>query len=525
MPRKPSKPRPRATTEKGMNKAQFEKEILRKKIKEEADKFAAEQVALAVSDEDFDYESYRNDQNEATAKQEILWEPQSQVHIDFLSSNEDEVLFSGGRGSGKSACLIVDPLRWVTNSNFRGLIMRRTMPELRDLIKRAKALYPKFAPGTKWREQEKMFLFPSGAAIEFGYCDSDEDLERYRGQEYTWIGIDELTQFENPDIIDILKASLRTTDKSLKTYIRATTNPSGRGTSWVKRRWVDLGVSGERTTQEYTFGGKTYVITRKWFNSTIFDNPALLNGDPNYVGSLLAIDNDIKRQQWFEGKWIAEGLAFDEFSTKVHVIDPFPIPSGWYKFRACDWGYSSMAVCVWIAIDYDNNMYVYREYATKKENADIFAGNVLQREQLENIKFGVLDSSVWAKRGEVGENAAETMLRLGCTWTPADGSDGSRKAGKLLLHRWLALNEDTGEPRLKIFSTCKELIKELSSLPLDKNDLEDVDTKACDHAYDALRYGLLSRPDLMADNYIQSMNSTPVRRPDQSFTVDNFFGY
>ena len=57
-----------------------------------------------------------------------IWQPHPGVQTEFLKSNEDEVLFSGGRGSGKSDCLIVDALRYCANGNFRGLIIRRTVP-------------------------------------------------------------------------------------------------------------------------------------------------------------------------------------------------------------------------------------------------------------------------------------------------------------------------------------------------------------------------------------------------------------
>jgi hypothetical protein len=87
------------------------------------------------------------------------------------------------------------------------------------------------------------------------------------------------------------------------------------------------------------------------------------------------------------------------------------------------------------------------------------------------------------------------MIRMGCTWRPADNkTKGSRPHGKMLVHHYLAEDPHDNKPRLQIFSSCKELIKELSTLPLDTKNPEDVDTDAPDHFYDALRYGFLSRP-------------------------------
>ena len=82
------------------------------------------------------------------------------------------------------------------------------------------------------------------------------------------------------------------------------------------------------------------------------------------------------------------------------------------------------------------------------------------------------------------------MIRNGVRWVPADRD---RVSGKVEVHRRLALNERTVEPRLKVFSTCTNLIRTLASIPTSKNNPEDVDTKADDHAYDALRYMIMTR--------------------------------
>lgn len=86
------------------------------------------------------------------------------------------------------------------------------------------------------------------------------------------------------------------------------------------------------------------------------------------------------------------------------------------------------------------------------------------------------------------------MILRGCRWRPADRSKGSRIAGKNEVHRRLQVDEYTDEPRIIFFNTCKNLISQLPSLPLDKTNPEDVDTKSEDHLYDALRYGVMTRP-------------------------------
>ncbi len=532
--KKPSKPRQKAYDPFKPKKA--EKEFAKKAVELPSVEEAIKQAAKAIENEEVAKQlAELVDSDLPAPNTKILWQPQKEVHFEFLSSEEDEVLFSGGRGSGKSDCLLVDPLRWIKNKKFRGLIIRSTMPELRELINRAKDLYPAFAPGTIWRKQEGVFEFPSGAKIEFGYCANMDDLERYRGQEYTWLGIDELTQFESPEIIDKMLASMRSTDPTLPIHVRATTNPSGKGFRWVKERYVDKGPAGVTIFEEHDTPIGKICLTKKWLHSTYKDNPLLIQAQPKYVAQLHALQGNL-REQWLEGSWDAvDGLAFSEFRREKHTCKPFAVPSSWRRFRACDWGYGrALAACLWFAIDpVDYTVYVYREFVANggpekgypKLNSVEFARVVLQIEREERISYGVIDGSIDAKRGEVGPSILEQMRKVGCRWRTADRSKGSRKAGKQLIHQLLIDDEVTQKPKLIIFNNCLEIIKELSSLPVDEDDPEDVDTDAVDHAYDALRYGLMSRPHntLTFDGFEKTGFSRKFNQ--QPIIVDRSFGY
>lgn len=460
-------------------------------------------------------------QEKLEKKEKVIFRPNPGPQTEFLEANEDEVLFAGARGGGKSFALIVDPVRYCNNKNFRGLVIRKTMPELRQLIGWAKDIYFDVFPGTKWKEQEKIFVFPSGAKIEFGYLETDSDVDRYRGQEYTWIGIDEITLFGNEETIDRLLGSLRTIDADLKTYFRATSNPNGPGRTWVKRRFVDKGDSGVRVNIPIETSLGTMTKTRKWINSMTEDNPVLLSKNPQYLAWLESLPEGLRRA-WRYGDWnVAEGVAFPDFFAPTHVIKPFDVPTNWLKFRACDWGFTSMAVCLWFTVDEDNNIYIYREYKTKLVDAPRFAGNVLELERGEKVRYGIIDGSVGDQRGISGPTVDEQMRMVGCVWRYADKSPGSRIAGKNLVHKYLALDQFTNKPKLFVFDTCKELVEELSSLPLDDNDNEDVDTDCVDHAYDALRYGLMSRP-----NAVSAFDSWASMNPNPSpVIVDIKFGY
>ena len=432
---------------------------------------------------------------EAVKEQEIIFEPNEGPQTQFLAASEREVFYGGARGGGKSYAMLIDPLRYCDKQKHRGLLLRRSMPELRDLINHSQQLYPKAFPGAKWREQEKEWRFPSGAKIEFGYAENTTDALRYQGQSYTWIGIDELPQYPTPDIYNFLRSSLRSVDPEIPVFMRATGNPGNVGSTWVKEMFVDPAVPNTKFDVEIQTPVGNKKITRRFIPAKLQDNPYLMQTEDYYI--MLASLPEVQRKQFLDGDWSAyEDAAFPEFNKDVHVVEPFDIPRNWHKFRACDWGYSSPACVLWFAIDFDNNLWIYRELYTKKVTADLFAQQVLNLEQKEYIRYGVLDSSTWARRGDVGPSIAETMINSGCRWRPSDRSPRSRINGKLEIHKRLSVRDkgDETKPSLFIFNNCINLIRTLPLLPCDKNNPEDVDTHAEDHAYDALRYGCMSRP-------------------------------
>ena len=452
--------------------------------------------------------------------QDVVFKPNTGPQTDFLAASEREVFYGGARGGGKSYAMLVDPLRYCDRQHHRALLLRRTMPELRDLITHSQRLYNRAFPGAKWREQEKEWRFPSGAKIEFGYAENMTDALRYQGQSYTWIGIDELPQYPSPDIYNFLRSSLRSVDIGLPVYMRATGNPGNIGSQWVREMFVDPAVPNSAFNINIDTPVGTKVITRRFIPAKLQDNPYLTQTDDYYV--MLASLPEVQRKQFLDGDWDAfEDSAFPEFNKALHIVDPFEIPKGWQRFRAADWGYASPACVLWFAIDYDNNLWIYRELYTKKITADVFARKVLMLEKDEYIRYGVLDASTWAKRGDIGPSIAETMIREGCRWRPSDRTPKSRISGKLEIHKRLKVSEDKKkEPGLRIFSTCRNLIRTFPLLPLDDSNPEDINTNAEDHAYDALRYGCMSRP--MHTSYASRMYKQP--KP-QFIPADRMFGY
>lgn len=476
---------------------------------------------------------------EPQTPREVIFQPNEGPQTDFLAASEQEVLFGGAAGGGKSFAIVADPTRYFENPQFQGLLLRRTMPELRELISISQKLYPKIYPGAKWTERDTTWRFPSGAYLWLSYLEAEKDIDKYYGQAYSWIGFDELTHWESPIYWNMLASRLRTSKNSgLPLCMRATTNPGNRGHMWVKNMFINPSEPGKafwardadgeelvwpatsKHAIENDLVGKP-MFKRRFIPSKLIDNPYLAE-DGRYEANLLSLPEH-KRKQLLEGDWdVAEGAAFSEFERAVHVIEPFNIPRNWLRFRACDYGYGSFAFVVWIAVDpYDEKLVVYRELKTKGVIAVDLADMILDIEANERVHYGVLDSSLWHNRGDVGPSLAEQMIRRGVSWRPSDRSKGSRTAGKNEVHRRLQFrNEETGEPGLQIFNTCTHLISELPAIPLDKKNPEDVDTTVDDHGYDALRYGLMSRP-----NSAYAWEDWDYHQPSSWEPADDVFGY
>jgi len=463
------------------------------------------------------------DFTEKTASEpEVIFKPNPGPQTRFLSANEREVFYGGARGGGKTYSLLIAPLRFVDKPAARMLLIRRSMPELRDVIFQTQQLYPKAAPGAKWKSQENTWYFPSGARLEFGYCENLQDVLRYQGQSYSWIGVDELPQYASPDVWHFLRSSLRTTDPTIPLHMRATGNPGNVGSAWVKKVFIDPAEPDTRVTEkiEYELDGKTLTseITRKFIAASVWDNPYLTQ-DSSYVAMLASLP-EVKRKQFLYGDWdVVEEGAFPEFDKTVHTCESFEIPKGWTKIRAADFGYAAHSAILWGAVDFDGCLWIYRELYVNRMTADVLGQMIMEVEAEDGrIQDALLDSSCWAKRGDVGPSIAETLNREGCRFRPSDRSPGSRVAGKIELHKRLMVDEETGEPSLKILNNCRNLISQIAALPVDSRNPEDVDTKAEDHLYDALRYMIMSRPT----NIRVAYENTPKRRYQPS---DSVFGY
>ena len=474
----------------------------KKKLENWEDRDKPEEEAFTVSpvSDTLDHEA-------VPQEREVVFKPNPGPQTEFLAASEREVLYGGSAGGGKSYGLLADPMRYFANPNFNGIILRRTTDELRELIWKSQEIYPKAYPGAKWQEKKSQWVFPSGGRLWMTYLERDDDVLRYQGQAFCYIAFDELTQHPTDFAFNYMRSRLRTTDPNLPLCIRATTNPGGPGHQWVKRAFIDPAPAGKRFPATDINTGEPLVYPeghekageplfyRRFIPASLKDNP-YLDQDGQYEANLLALP-EMQRRQLLEGDWgIAEGAAFSEFRPHIHTCEPFDIPHDWRRFRSCDYGYSSFSAVHWFAIDPSyETLYVYRELYLSKHTGRDLARAVLDAEAGEKISYGILDSSCWHNRGQIGPSIAEEMITMGCRWRPSDRTAGARVAGKNRFHELLKVDEDTELPGIKFFNTCRQIIADLPVIPSDPKGSDDIDPRyASDHAYDSVRYGIMSRP-------------------------------
>ena len=267
------------------------------------------------------------------------------------------------------------------------------------------------------------------------------------------------------------------------------------------------------------------LLRRRFIPARLSDNPYLWErGD--YEARLLALP-EIEKKRLLEGDWdIVEGAAFPEFDKSIHTIDPQEyfdegaIPRSWFRMRGGDYGYSSPSAILWGALDSDGILYIYREFYGKGYIPDTLGQIIDQLEQKDpNLMEAVLDESTFNQVG--GITISEQINRhVSPQFLP---SDRDRIVGKAQIHKRLRINEETGKPGLLIFNNCTNIIRELQTIPMSKNISEDVDTKAQDHAYDALRYMCMQRkvesPDPYYERLLYNMPDIP------PVPIDDVFGY
>ncbi len=401
----------------------------------------------------------------------------------FINSEAFETLFGGAAGGGKSYGQLVDALLYALKyPKSKQIIFRRTFPDLeKSLIRVSLEFYPRKV--ASYNTSKHIWNFKNGSIIDFGYIDSEKDVYQYQSAEYDVIRFDELTHFT-----EYMYTYMISRCRGANPYpkrVKSSTNPGGVGHSWVKERFIDIGEPNEIHEVTLENGKKTTVI---FIPSFVQDNMFLLDNDPDYIDRLELLPEK-ERKALLYGDWdIFDGQFFTEFNRNIHVCTPFEIPKDWRIYRTRDYGLD-MCACYWIAMDWQMNIYIYKE---------LYESNLIVSEAAKRINDMTTEKittdyapiDLWNRNRDTGKSTADIFAENGQFLTKADNN---RIQGWLAVHEWLKVfTDEQGQQtsKLHIFSNCKNLIRTLPAVQYDEKKPNDVaiEPHELTHAPDALRY-------------------------------------
>lgn len=458
----------------------------------------------------------------------VAWKPNSEAQWRFSAAGEFEALYGGAKGGGKSRVLVAMALRFVHRPTYKAVIFRRTYPRLKELIEFARRIYPLHGgKGTaKWMD----WRFPGGGQILFRHMQHESDAGDHQGQQYQFIGFDELTQFTKEQYEELLSCA-RSEDPEIPVMVRSTANPGGIGHGWVKERFIDCcptvalgpprkheetGVVWQPLGPGPVFYDPLTRLSRRFYPSKAFDNPDLLKANPHYINLLKGLPLHL-RKAYLEGDWnVFHGQYFTEWKEALHVrppgfwekgvTDQFGIPLSWERFGGIDYGSANPWSAVECAADpASGRVIAYRGITAPGWNHQMQAEWL--REGSAKTMWVADDGCFWRgnpKDEKVRQASdAELWAKYGFT-NVMPAQKGYRVPGWAHLREFLKPMDDAGERAwLEVwdrpgFRGRYGLITVFPKMVHSEDNPEDMESDcpddARDDALDALRYALLMRP-------------------------------
>lgn len=260
----------------------------------------------------------------------MILKPQPGFQEQFLASPADIVIGGGAAGSGKTFVELLESLRHKDHEGFRAVFFRRTTTQIMSpggLWDSAMKIFPGI--GAECTESKRRITFPSGVTIKFEHLEYEKDKYNWQGSEIPLIIFDELPHFTWGQFTYMLSRNRSTC--GVKPYIRATCNPDS--DSWVREVidwWIDGNgyvikercgiiryftvdsdnivwgdspqevvnkcphIFSNKKLQEFDI--KDLVKSLTFIEGDIYENKALLETDPAYLGNLLALPTEEKKR-------------------------------------------------------------------------------------------------------------------------------------------------------------------------------------------------------------------------------------
>lgn len=492
---------------------------------------------------------------------QVVWAPIKDSSQEIaLDSRCDETLYYGSRGPGKTDTQLMRFRRRVGlgyGRFWRGVIFDREYKPLEDIISKSKRWYLAFEDGAKFLEGTNSYkwVWPTGEELMFRSAKDERSYMDHHGQEYPFIGWNELTKWPNPKLYDMMMSCNRssfTPEKDapkdangkptlgpIPLEIFSTTNPLGPGHAWVKRRFIDVAPVG--TVYRYKFEldhpvtGQKMVMWRSQIaiKGMWFENPYL---PYNYPATLVKASGGSEHvvKAWLNADWnIVAGGAFDDkWQENIHVIPRFPIPFNWQIDRVFDWGSSTPFHVGWWAVangeevtlpngkrfaPFPGSLIMFHEWYGTREIGTNIGLKLSAKKIAEGIKsreIGLMDAG-WIEQQpwpgpadnqirNVNEVDSETiekkMADEGVRWEESDKSKGTNVIGLQLARDRLEASIKGEGPGIYFMSHCRATIAIVPSLPRDEKNIDEVSSEAENHPWDTMKYRILKGSNRAARN-------------------------
>jgi len=471
---------------------------------------------------------------DVATKKEIAWAPQDGSQVEFLSCPIFECLYEGTRGPGKTDALLMAFYMEVGKgwgSEWRGIIFRRTFPELRDLIEKSQKWFKKMCPAARYNASEHCWTFPDGEKLFLAHYLQESDYWKYHGHAYPFIAWEELCTWPDDSGYRRMMSCCRSSKPGIPKRYRATANPYGPGHNWVKARF-QLPITAPQNGNMVGRVIRDEEGNRVAIHGELRENKVLLYAQPDYPQLLrAAARNEAELKAWLYGDWniVAGGMFDDVWDQGVNVLPSFPVelvPGDWRLSRSHDWGQSKPFSVGWWAesngnrFEYNGVIYgpvrgdlirIAEWYGWNgKQNTGIrmtgwdVGRGILEREIEMGISGRVLrgpaDDSIFdpydGQKSIAGDMAASTGNLI--QWNKAGKNPGSRKRGwdrmrKMMLHSHPNPDGPREHPGFFILDRCDNFSRTVPVLSRSNKDLDDIDTETEDHIADEARYKVMER--------------------------------
>lgn len=383
-----------------------------------------------------------------------------------------EALYGGAAGGGKTDALLAAALEYFDEPGYSALILRRTFPDLalpNAIMDRSHRWLD--STDARWNDRDKRWTSPKGAILQFGYCDTETDLTRYKSAEFQFVGIDELTEWPEEWYTFLFSRIRRTEGVNIPLRMRAATNPDGIGAEWVRQRF-DIPLGAEIPVPIWRGANRVFWPARAE------DNPSL-----DLVSYELALEqmaggrDTVRWRQLREGLWFRDGkgLVYAGFDVERNVIDEAPKCK--YFVLAIDYGFTdecSFTVLGWR--DHDPNVYILESWKQAGLTpSDAAQATVMLAKLYPFVK-------IVGDIGGLGKGYAEEArkrFRL-----PIEPAEKNNKRGYIDL-----FNGDLKHGKvLVVRAKCQQLIDEWLKLPWDRDRKAEL-AGFSNHCADGALYG------------------------------------